>query len=392
MAKVSKDGGRLHIKMADELCADIRAGKYSASRLFPSLTRIMNRFGVTRVTAMRIVDELKRRGVITAVPRSRIVVKNVNRTIGLIVPGIAYSEFFPPIVSEISRLAQKEGYTLFFGDVSSRSADQRARAAKRLAKDFVLQNVAGVLYQPVELVDDVERVNRDILSVFSRANIPVVMLDNDFTVAPRRSGYDVIGIDNVSAGMAVAEHLLSTGVRKVHFQSRPRCSASVIDRRNGVFLALSAAGAPVRHFRDLKAEPDDVAAIKAHLRRNRPEAFVCGNDAAAVKMKISLETLGYRIPDDIRLVGFDDVKYAKIVTPQLTTVHQPCEKIAEVAFRRLLARIVDPSLQPCFMALPYELVVRASSGMVAERSLEGTQNRMAKKNVMCQSLRKDRTK
>lgn len=133
MAKVSKDGGRLHIKMADELCADIRAGKYSASRLFPSLTRIMNRFGVTRVTAMRIVDELKRRGVIVAVPRSRIVVKNVNRTIGLIVPGIAYSEFFPPIVSEISRLAQKEGYTLLFGDVSSRSADQRARCAEESA-------------------------------------------------------------------------------------------------------------------------------------------------------------------------------------------------------------------------------------------------------------------
>lgn len=391
MAEVSKSGGRLHVKMADELCADIRAGKYASSRSFPSLTRIMHRFGVTRVTAMRIVDELKRRGVITAVPRSGILVKNVNRTIGLIVPGIAYSEFFPPIVSEISRFAQKEGYTLLFGDVSSRSAEQRARGAKRLAKDFVLQNVAGVLYQPVELVEDVERVNRDILSLFSRANIPVVMLDSDFTMAPRRSGYDVIGIDNVSAGMAVAEHLLSAGVRKIHFQSRPRCSASVIGRRNGVFLALSAAGEPVKHFRDLKAEPDDVAAIKAHLRRNRPEAFVCGNDAAAVKMKISLETFGYRIPDDIRLVGFDDVKYAKIVTPQLTTVHQPCEKIAEVAFRRLLARIVDPSLQPCFMALPYELVVRASSRTVAERSQEDMLNRIAKKNVMCQSPRKDRT-
>ena len=350
----------------------------------------MHRFGVTRVTAMRIVDELKRRGVITAVPRSGILVKNVNRTIGLIVPGIAYSEFFPPIVSEISRLAQKEGYVLLFGDVSSKSPEQRARMARRLARDFVAQNVAGVLYQPVELVDDVERVNRNILSIFSRANIPLVILDSDFTKVPCRSGYDVIGIDNVSAGMAVAEHLLSVGARKIHFQSRPRCSASVIGRRNGVFLALSAAGAPVRHFRDLKAEPDDVAAIKAHLRRTRPEAFVCGNDAAAVKMKISLETLDYRVPDDIRLVGFDDVKYAKIVTPQLTTVHQPCEKIAEVAFRRLLSRIADPSLQPCFVALPYELVVRASSGTVVERSQADTMNRIAKKNVMYQSPRKDR--
>jgi LacI family transcriptional regulator len=225
--------------------------------------------------------------------------------------------------------------------------------------------VAGVVYQPIELVADAEEANRAVLSIFDAADIPVVIIDSDFTKTPRRSGYDVVGIDNVAAGMAVAEHLLSLGLTKIHFQSRPLCSASVGDRRSGVVAALSSAGAAARRFRDFKAEPDDVAALRAHLRRGRPEAFVCGNDTAAVKLKITLERLGYRIPEDIRLVGFDDVKYAKIVTPQLTTVHQPCEKIAEVAFRRLLSRIADSSLQPCTIALPADLVVRASSSVHA---------------------------
>ena len=321
----------------------------------------MHRFGVTRVTAMRIVDELKRRGVITAVPRSRIVVKNVNRTIGLIVPGIAYSEFFPPIVSEISRLAQKEGYTLLFGDVSSRSAEQRARAAKRLAKDFVLQNVAGVLYQPVELVDDVERVNRDILSVFSRANIPVVILDSDFVQTPRRSGYDVVGIDNFAAGVMASEHLLSLGSRKICFQKRPRCSRSVNDRLRGATSAVTQQmGNTGRNF-VLEVDPADVAAVRRHFRKCKPDAVICGNDMAAVELKQTMECLGLKVPDDILLVGFDDVKCASIVTPRLTSIRQPCGEIADEAFYRLLRKLENPNLPPLTISLPVELVVREST-------------------------------
>ena len=373
MAEVSRSVRRSYVEVADELCADIRAGKYSSSHSFPSLTRIMRRFGVTRVTAMRIVDELKRRGVITAVPRSGILVKNVNRTIGLIVPGIAYSEFFPPIVSEISRLAQKEGYTLLFGDVSSRSAEQRACAAKRLAKGFALQNVAGVLYQPIELVDDAERANREILSIFGRANAPVVILDSDFVPAPRRGCYDVVGIDNHSAGMLAATHLLALGVRRIGFLKRPKCSASVNDRLRGVVSAIFSRLGDVDKRLVLESEPTDVNAVRRYLRRYKPQAVICGNDTAAVDLMRSFGKLGLKVPDDIMLVGFDDVKCASIVTPRLTTVRQPCAQIAKTAFYSLLRRIENPDLPPKTISLPVELIVRESTLNLSSTDKTGEQ-------------------
>ena len=76
-------------EVAECLFAEIREGKYSAGNSFPSLTRIASRFGVTRVTAMRSVDELKKRGVVSAAPRSGLTVIAPNRTIGLIIPGVA---------------------------------------------------------------------------------------------------------------------------------------------------------------------------------------------------------------------------------------------------------------------------------------------------------------
>ena len=362
-------GETKHRTLTDALKAEILSSKYSASRAIPSEAQLSRKFKVSRTTVRKALDSLHHEGWIRSV-RGRgtfVTRKGAARKIGLVVPGVSYSEFFPPIVDEISRLTRDSGYTLLLGNAVDRRPESRARQTVSFVRDFVAEGVAGVVYQPIEMVADAERANRAALSVLDAAEIPVVIIDSDFTKSPRRSGYDVVGIDNVAAGMAVAEYLMSLGVTKIHFQSRPLCSASVSDRRSGVIAAMSSSGAMARSFRDFKAEPDDIAALRAHLRRGRPEAFVCGNDTAAVRLKISLEKLGLRVPDDIRLVGFDDVRYAKIVTPQLTTVRQPCAKIAEAAFRRLLARIADPSLQPCTISLPADLVVRASSGKPMSR-------------------------
>jgi len=308
------------------------------------------------------MDELERQGLVSRKQGRGTFVSGPDsfRKIGLIIPGVAYSEFFPPIVSEVSRLSQVNDYTLLFGDVVAKTPEKRAVMVRKLAREFVVQQVSGVLYQPIEMLDDTESANREILSVFGRAKVPVVIIDNDFSAYARRKDFDVVGIDNVAAGATVAEHLLVRGVRRISFQRRPKCSASVHARHRGVVSALALAGGKA-HCAQLVADPGDVAAVRRHLRQYRPEAFVCGNDAAAVELMQTLAALRRRVPDDVLIAGFDDVKLARVVTPQLTTVQQPCAEIASTAFFRLLARIKEPTLPPLQMSLPVELVVREST-------------------------------
>lgn len=361
MAKVSKTGGHLHVKMADELCADIRAGKYASSRSFPSLTRIMHRFGVTRVTAMRIVDELKRRGVITAVPRSGIVVKNVNRTIGLILPGGAYSEFYPPIMSGISRRCQESGYGLLFGDIYSKHPQVRVRQARALAQDFAAKHVAGVIFQPIELMDGVKRINSEIVAILSDAGIPVVLLDYDVVPPPERSDFDLVGINNFDAGRRLAAHLIAAGAKNIHFLMRHHWSASIQNRLAGIKSAISEGLINRKSVNIFKGDHKDTAVVRDYLKKHKPDAIVCGYDTAAVELKQVLDRLGVRVPEDIMLAGFDDVQFASLMSPPLTTIHQPCDGIAATAFKVLLERIADPSVLPREIFLPAPLVIREST-------------------------------
>ena len=107
--------------------------------------------------------------------------------------------------------------------------------------------------------------------------------------------------------------------------------------------------------------PDDLASIRRHLRRHRPDAIICCNDKTAAIFKRTLDLLGIRVPEDILLAGFDDVSVSNIMSPPLTTIHQPCELIAKTAFDRLLARIADPDLSPAEILLNSKLIVREST-------------------------------
>ena len=361
MSNLGKSTARRYLEIADELCADIRAGKYRSRRSFPSLTMIMYRFGVARATAAKCVDELKRRGVVAASPRSGITARNTNRTIGLILPGVAYSEFFPPIMSGISRRCQENGYSLLFGDVYSKRPDVRARQAKVLAESLAQKHVAGVIFQPVAFVSNAQCVNREIVDILSDAGIPVVLIDYDIVPPPERSGFDIVGINNFNAGGILASHLLAAGAKNIHFLIPRHCAASGSSRIAGGNAAIFGRGLGGNYHNVLYADPEDVATVRTYLKKCRPDAIICGNDTIAAFLKHTLDALGKRVPEDIMLAGFDDVQFASVMTPQLTTIHQPCEEIAAMAFRALQVRIADPSEPPREILLPAPLVVRKST-------------------------------
>ena len=346
---------------------EVLAGKYRPLQAFPSSESLSRRFAVTRVMARRALETLCHEGLLTS-QRGRgtfVTQTGGSRQIGLIVPGIAYSAFFGPIVSEINRLARQERYGLRFGEVFSTDLDSRIREVRELAAEFVRSRVAGVLYQPLEGDESVLALNRHILSVFARAKIPVVLLDGDVAPLPDCSEHDVVGIDDMEAGFRLGEHLVSAGARRVHFLFHPpmaSCDPAERRRLYGLAASLVRHGLPFDRVRSvLRAAPNDVEALRRHLRRGRPNAFVCSNDSAAAHFLRTLLKAGVRVPSDMLLAGFGDLPVSRVLMPPLTTVHQPCDEIARTAFRRLLARIANPLLPPIRLSLPAPLVVRGST-------------------------------
>ena len=201
--------GGLYSSLVATLRTDILGGKYRVGQPFPSVRALSRRYGCSDATAQRVLDELFRQGLISRKQgRGTFVTgQGASRRIGLIVPGVACTDFFQPIVSEINQLARANDYTLLFAEVFSMDREERIHQVRELAADFIKKRVAGVIYEPLAEPGGKDA-NEHILRVFNRARIPVVLIDCDIVPFPQRSEYDVVGVNDVEAGAKIAEHLL----------------------------------------------------------------------------------------------------------------------------------------------------------------------------------------
>ena len=108
--------------------------------------------------------------------------------------------------------------------------------------------------------------------------------------------------------------------------------------------------------------PDDLDFVRQVLDECRPEAVVCANDLTAASFMQGLAQLGVRVPEDLRIAGIDDVKYASLLSVPLTTIHQPCASMGAIAISAMIERLREPKLPPRDILLNFELVVRHSCG------------------------------
>ena len=345
----------------EKLQKELRDGVYPQGVPLPSEGTVVRRFGVSRITAVRAMEELRKRGLVWRKRGSGTFATKVAREesgrLGLIMPSLSFGEIFPPICQSLARAAQADGYSFVFGDISAQCPLQRAHEACRVARTFVEQKVAGVVLQPLAFLKTPERVTKEIIALFNEAEIPVVLVDRD--IPQEAALHDFVGIDNLGAGRAVGRHLLERGAKRVAFLLRPNCASVIRDRLDGVRSALEEKRGRVE---TIEAEPSDVVALKPHFaRRSRPDAVVCESDYVAAQLRNTLTKFALSVPRDVLLVGFDDVRCAISATPPLTTVHQPCADIARVAYQTLRERMRDATLPARRILLPAPLVVREST-------------------------------
>jgi DNA-binding LacI/PurR family transcriptional regulator len=116
------------------------------------------------------------------------------------------------------------------------------------------------------------------------------------------------------------------------------------------------------HGTIVKGDFEDPQLVEEMLGRVKPDAIVCANDVTAARLMQTLVSLGVRIPGDIKMVGVDDVRYAKFLPTPLTSIRQDCIQMGAVAMATMLKRVEAPDLPAKDVLVRFELVVRASSG------------------------------
>lgn len=348
-------------ELFEELQKRLRDGAYPPGVPLPSENTLVGRYGVSRITVARAMSELRKKGLVwrrrgSGTFATACACREGGR-LGLILPSLASGEVFPPICQALARLAQKDGFSLLLGDMPAEDTQASVDRLDDLVRTYVAQKVVGVIFQPLALLQSSDDVTARALTLLDGAGIRVVLIDRDFRMLGPK--HDFVGIDNFTAGRDVGEHLVARGARRIAFLMRPRSPTVIRDRYDGVMSAVG----PRRAKTDLiVANPSDVRTLSGVFRgRGRPDAVVCESDYVALCFRNTLSALGLSVPGDVRLVGFNDGRYAMAASPQLTTVHQPCEEIAFVAYRALRERLRNPELPVRRILLPADLVVRAST-------------------------------
>ncbi|SIO58010.1 LacI family transcriptional regulator [Singulisphaera sp. GP187] len=358
-----------HQRISRELLAEIVAGKYEPSNRLPSETQLVTRFGVSRPTVARALRELQDQDLIERRVGSGSFVRSVpstvtaSRQLGLLIPGLGTTEVFEAICGELAGLARVHGYGLIWGGGHPKpQGDVSETDAEELCEQFIRSQVAGVFFAPFEHTARREEVNRSLAEKLRRAGLAVVLLDRDLGTFPARSEFDLVGVDNFAGGYRLADHLLKLGCRDLAFALRPHSAPTVNARIAGAREAILDRGLPIAPGFVQVGDPDDPHFARAILATGRVDALLCANDDVAAVMIRSFAKAGVRVPGDVRVVGFDDVRFASLLSVPLTTMHQPCRELAIVALRAMLERIADPTLPPRGLTLTSRLVVRESCG------------------------------
>lgn len=339
----------------------------------PTLEEVAKLAGVSRSTVSRVVNqhpnvrpevrervwEVIRKTGYQPHAAARSLATRRTRVIGLIIPQAVTTLFtdpyFPILIRGIADACNAHNYHLMLS-LFSRRRVQESRARQDLLYQQVLRSryLDGVVVSSAPL-DDL---------IFPRLledGVPFVLIGR---YSHERASY--VDVDNVVGARMAVEHLLRLGHERVATITGPLNMCAGQDRLEGYRQALAARGIPVDE--DLIAEGDFTEqggqAAMRRLLPHRPTAVFAASDMMAVGAIKVLREAGLRVPEDVAVVGFDDIPLASMVEPPLTTVRQPIEQLGSMAVELLVSLMENPGEETVHrVVLPTELVIRASCGV-----------------------------
>lgn len=277
--------------------------------------------------------------------------KNKANMIGVIVPpspGVCSAYFFKEILRGVNTAANAASYNLLL------NVDQSGALRNDYSSLFLQRQVDGlvIIAMPREAL-----VNSGIME----KDMPLVLVNTPL------KNVSFVDADNVSGGFEATRHLIKLGHRRVGFINGVPASSNARDRLKGYRQALKKYNIQfdenLAAVGDFSQEKGYEAMKKLLSIKNPPTAVFCANDLMAIGAIKAVSEKGRRVPEDVALVGFDDMDIADYIIPPLTTVRQPVFEMGKIAVESLIALINNKQPQkPIQKMLKVELIIRQSCG------------------------------
>ncbi|HUC92855.1 MAG TPA: LacI family DNA-binding transcriptional regulator [Paenibacillus sp.] len=295
--------------------------------------------GVSPETREKILKIVTETGYVqrSLVPANQVHRSNrVLRLVALTNSGIISDEyhkqpFFTELIRHIEDHSSSRGYSLLF---SSLQGDQLSSEIQKMESDHATNGIIllGTNLNKEQIASIADRIDN------------LVVLDTCF----ESLHVDFVVMNNFMGGYQAAKHLIERGHRKIGYVQSKSRMYNFDSRRRGFYEALEEHSITVDKNDVFSTAPTVVSSQEDFVekftqrRRNFPTALFCECDYMAISVIKSLAELGLRVPDDVSVVGFDDITEAEIITPELTTIHVEKEKIASIAVERLIERSENP--------------------------------------------------
>jgi LacI family transcriptional regulator len=328
----------------------------------PTLVDVASRAGVSPMTVSRVVNGS---GPVSPKLRSRVeqalketgyipntVARNLRtrRTdaIALVLPDMT-NPFFTTLAHGVETAARESGISMLLAN-----SDERDDEERRLLPMLLQRQVDGLLIVPAGTGEAAVRLCRD-------HSVPLVVVDR----RPQVPGVDVVRADSQGGAEELGRLLVRLGHRRIAVLSGPATVPTAVDRVAGFCRALvDEADVPPPQIVHgaFSIESGRAMALAVVQGSPPPTAIFAANNFIAIGVLHALEALGIRVPDDMAVVGFDDLPQAMVTFPFLTVVAQPAYEMGRRAVGVLLERIAHPGGPARDLVLPTQLVVRRSSG------------------------------
>ena len=357
---------------------EILDGRYIAGNKIPTQEELSGRFGVSRPTVEKALECLELKGLLE---RRRgagtFVIHNYRsqqrrKRFGLIAlrppRDVDFgSNFVQSIISDFSVVAKNKNFELLVDATTVSNERELFEHSFSSCKDFLDSKIDGLFMLPVDFVGENTTINEAITSAFRSADVPVVLLDRDIVLSPRRSRFDVVGVNNRRAGFVITNHMIAMGTDDLYFVTCNLKSNTICDRRDGFKCALEynnidATGRVVYSY-DYNNKSSGCFLIMDILKKSKGACgFVCVNDETASILMRDIVRLGYDVPSRVRLCGFDDLPTSPLLFSPLTTIAQPVAAIVQTAINVMNNRLNDTNMPPRDVYVAEKLVVRESCG------------------------------